>query len=122
MGGEKKLVRRVADLMQADRNMQLLDAVEKVMDEVDYDDTMTVDEVAELVEKERQHRKEVAKDAGGCISCNSFVLSRWAACKQARLSMWQQCARPKGCLAYLRKLTSQLAGASTASLQHDRMP
>eukprot|EP00891_Asterochloris_glomerata_P002570 jgi/Astpho2/2570/fgenesh1_pg.00048_%23_70_t len=63
MGGEKKLVRRVADLMQADRNMQLLDAVEKVMDEVDYDDTMTVDEVADLVEKERQHRKEVAKDA-----------------------------------------------------------
>ena len=39
--------------------------MEKVMDEVDYDDTMTVDEVADLVEKERQHRKEVAKDAGG---------------------------------------------------------
>ena len=90
MGGEKKLVRRVADLMQADRNMQLLDAVEKIMDEVDYDDTMTVDEVADLVEKERQHRKEVAKDAGGV-----HLLQRMCAvllgCKQPSLFIWQQC-------------------------------
>ena len=72
--------------MQADRNMQLLDAVEKVMDEVDYDDTMTVDEIAELVEKERQHRKEVAKDAGGVhrLQCICTVP---LGCKQPRLFM-----------------------------------
>ena len=89
MGGEKKLVRRVADLMQADRNMQLLDAVEKVMDEVEYDDTMTVDEVADLVEKERQHRKEVAKDAGEVHPLQRIRVVLLG-CNQASLFMWQQ--------------------------------